>query len=257
MLRRFARGGLPAWPLLVGALVLAMTTIGLARQAATPTAKEVIARHVAAIGGEKAYKALKSIRARGTFTMVAQGVSGEFELAAARPDKMVIKVTVPGLGQIESGYDGKVGWTMDPVSGPAILKGRQLSETADDSYFDATLHGPDHVKEAAVVGTETFDGRKTTKLKIVTLSGSEQMEYFDVETGLQIGSEASRETPMGITPSTSVLRDYRKVQGFMVPHVMLQRTMGIEQTLTITGYEFDVVPPTAFDLPVQIKALIK
>ena len=57
MLRRFARGGLPAWPLLVGVLVLAMTTIGLARQAATPTAKEVIARHVAAIGGEKAYKA--------------------------------------------------------------------------------------------------------------------------------------------------------------------------------------------------------
>ena len=38
---------------------------------------------------------------------------------------------------------------------------------------------------------------------------------------------------------------------------MLQRTMGIEQTLTITGYEFDVVPSTAFDLPVQIKALIK
>ena len=171
---------------------------------------------------------------------------------------MIIKVTVPGLGQIESGYDGKVGWTMDPVTGPAILKGRQLSETADDCVLrrHPSRSGPCE-RSRPWSATETFDGRKTTKLKIVTLSGSEQMEYFDVETGLQIGTEASRETPMGITPSTSVLRDYRKVQGFMVPHVMLQRTMGIEQTLTITGYEFDVVPPTAFDLPVQIKALIK
>ena len=289
MLSCLGRGGLPTGPVLVGALVLGMTTLGAARpldgargrpfdhahgrpfdrahgtpfdrahgtQAATPTAKDVIARHVAAIGGEKAFKAVKSVRARGTFSMVAQGVSGEFEMSAARPNKMLIKVNVPGIGQIESGYDGKVGWTMDPVSGPTVLKGRQLSESADDAYFDATLFGPDHVKEMAVVGTETFDGRKATKVRIVTLSGTEQMEYFDAGTGLQIGSESSRETPMGITPSTSVLRDYRKVGGLMMAHVMVQRTMGIEQTLTITGYELDVVPATAFDLPVQIKALIK
>ena len=112
--------------------------------------------------------------------MAAQGVSGDFEMSVGRPNKQVIQVNVPGIGLIEQGYDGKVGWSMDPVSGPAVFKGRQLSEAADDAYFDATLYGPDHVKEAAIVGTETFDGRKATKLKVVTQSGTEQMDYFDV-----------------------------------------------------------------------------
>jgi len=251
--RRLARIGVG----LAGLLAFGQALSVSARQAAPATAKEVVARHVTAMGGEAAFKAIKSIRARGTFSMVAQGVSGEFELLAARPNKMVLRVTVTGIGRIESGYDGKVGWSIDPVSGPTVMKGRQLSETADDAVFDAPLHGADHVKELALVGNEEFDRRKAIKIKVVFQSGNEQAEFFDAETGLQIGSEGPRETPMGVVPTIGILRDYKKFQTLQMPTTLVQRVLGIEQVMQISSYEFDVVPPEAFDLPPAIKALIK
>ena len=242
---------------LTGLLVSGQALPLAAKQAAPTTAKEVVARHVAAIGGEAAFKAIKSIRARGTFSMAAQGVSGEFELLAARPNKMVLRVTVSGIGRIESGYDGKVAWSIDPVSGPTVMKGRQLSETADDAFFDAPLHGPDHVKELALVGPEEFDKRKAIKIKVVFNSGNEQAEFFDAETGLQIGSEGPRETPMGVVPTVGILRDYKKFQNLQMPTTLVQKILGIEQLMQISSYEFDVVTPEVFELPASIKALIK
>ena len=54
-----------------------------AQQAALPAAKDVIARHVEAIGGEAAWKAIKSMRATGTFSLPAQALSGSLELMTA------------------------------------------------------------------------------------------------------------------------------------------------------------------------------
>ena len=59
------------------ALVLAFGQAAGLRARQAPTGKDVIARHVAAMGGEAAYKALKSIHAVGTFAMPAQGISGD------------------------------------------------------------------------------------------------------------------------------------------------------------------------------------
>lgn len=257
MFRRFAPGLVRVAPVFAALLVFGQGGDLDARQAAAPTAKEVIARHVKAMGGEAAFKQVKSIRARGVFSMAAQNISGEFEMVAERPNKLLLKVTVPGFGSIESGFDGKVGWTIEPVSGPALTTGRQLAELKDDAYFDAPLHGPDHVKDATLMGTETFDNRKATKMKVVFLSGNEQVEYFDVESGLQIGFEASRETPMGVVPTTGFFRNYQKFQNVLMPATLVQRGLGIEQVLQVNSYDFNTVPAGAFDMPPSIKALIK
>src|SRR5262245_3277406 len=179
------------------AVVLAFeqTTALRARQA--PTGKDVIARHVAAMGGEAAFKALKSIHATGTFAMPAQGISGDVQFFMARPNKQLMKTTLPSIGSIDSGFDGKVGWSIDAVTGPTIFTGKQLLETQDDAWFDGPLHGPEHVKSVEVVGNETFDQRPAVKVKVTFASGNEQMEYFDTQTGLEIGYEARRETSMG------------------------------------------------------------
>ena len=94
--------------------VCLLTGVGVRAQQAAPAAaplpsgKDVVAKHLAAIGGEAAFKAVKSIRAKGTFELPAQGVKGELEIMAARPNKMLNKVEIPGVGHAESGYDGKI-----------------------------------------------------------------------------------------------------------------------------------------------------
>ena len=228
-----------------------------AAPAALPQPKDIIAKHVAAIGGEAAFKAVKSIHAKGEFELSAQGVKGDLEIIAARPAKLLLKVEIPSVGHVESGYDGKNGWTLDPLEGPKLLQGRALTEMAEDAWFDSTLHSADHVKSMTTVSKTEFDKRPAYEVKVVFQSGVEQTEYFDAETGLQIGTEAQRDTPMGVLPTTTLIREYKKFGSVMQATVLLQRTMGIDQVLRLSSVEYNTVPATAFDPPPPIKALIK
>jgi hypothetical protein len=92
----------------------------------------------------------------------------------------------------------------------------------------------------------------------VTLkSGNRLTEYFDVETGLQIGSEAPRTTPQGVIPTLNIFRNYKRFGAVQQATTFVQRAIGVEQVVTITTCEFDVVPDGAFDPPPAVKALIK
>ena len=241
---------------LIAVVVLCASGHPHARQAALPGAGDVIARHVAAIGGEAAYRSVRSVHARGRLEIVAQGLAGDLELLSARPNKLLYRVTVPGIGVIENGYDGKTGWSVSPIVGPELLTGRQLSEAADDAWFDGTLHGTEHVREMTTVGRETFDGRPAYKLKVVFRSGNDQIEYFDVESGLQIGSEASRTTSQGVIPTVNLYRKYKRFGPVLQATSFVQRALGFEQVVTISSCEYDTVPTTAFEPPAQVKALL-
>jgi len=256
MFRRYSRRLVRIVSFTVAASLL-LSARPQAEQAALPSAQDVVDRFIKAIGGAASVKATKTIRGRGTMEMPAQKLTGDFEMIAARPNKSLVKVTIAGIGSVEEGYDGKYGWSIDPISGPSLVVGKALTERADESWFDAPLHAPDYVKQMTVAGREEMDGRPVYRLNVTLISGTQQTEFFDVETGLQIGIVATRETPLGPLPTTTVFRDYKKSGTLMYPTKVVQSLMGIEQIVTFTAYEFDTVPATAFDLPAVIKALIK
>jgi len=222
---------------------------------ALPAPAAVIARHVRAIGGEAAYRAVSSVRARGRVQIVAQGISGDVELLSARPNKLINRVTIPGIGLIESGFNGRMGWSTNPVAGPELLTGRQLSEAADDAWFDAALHLADHVRSMTTLARETFDGHPAYKLRVVYRSGNEQVEYFDAESGLQIGSESTKASPQGLIPTVNVMRDYRLFGALMQPTTIVQRALGLEQAVTIVSCEYNTVSAAAFEPPPSVRAL--
>ena len=224
---------------------------------ALPSARELVDRFVKATGGTAAFKSISSMRARGTFTVTGQQHSGEVEMMAARPNKLLTRITITGLGKIEEGFDGKVGWSLDPFRGPALVTGRGLEERADEAWFDAPLHGTEHVKEMTVVGREEMAGRPVYRLKVVTRRGSDQFEFFDADTGLQIGMEATRDTPFGSVPTTTIYRDYQRFGLLTFPAKVIHRVLGQEQVFSFSLYEFNVVPPSTFELPPAIKALVK
>jgi hypothetical protein len=228
------------------------------QEAALPTARDIVARHVAAIGGEAAYRSVKSVRVRGRFELTGQNISANFEMVASRPNRLRLHADIPGIGVNESGYDGKVGWSLDPQTGPRLLTGRELDELAVDANFDATLHPADLFKELTTIGRTVFDGHPAYKVRAIFNSGVEQTEYFDTATGLQIGWEGSRQMgQLGVVPTTTTLRDYKKFGPLMQPTTTLQKALFIEQVLHLTSCEYDLVDDSAFALPAQIKALIK
>jgi len=222
-----------------------------------PAARDLIARHVAAIGGESAFQAIKSIRQRGTIENVGQNLSGEFETLQARPAKLVQHLTITGFGQLMEGFDGKIGWLIDPQSGPSLLTDRALTEIAQDALFDAPLHPVSQYTEATTVERTQFDRRPAFKVKVVFTSGLEELEYFDAETGLEIGWEGSRATPNGVLPTSEKFREYKKFGEILWPSVVILRQLGSDQTLTMTSCVYNDVPANAFDLPKPVKALVK
>ena len=86
--------------------------------------------------------------------MPAQRISGDFEMIAARPNKTAREGhgRAPSAGS-NPGYDGKVGWSHRSHAGPAVLTGKELSETADDAFFDGPLYGSDLVKKRRPSGS--------------------------------------------------------------------------------------------------------
>jgi hypothetical protein len=249
--------------------VLAVLTIGpytgaaqgpadsvLGQTTALPSGREIVARHVDAIGGEEAYRSVSSVLARGRWEIPAQRIVGTLELQSARPNKLLYRVTVPGIGRIENGYDGRVGWSLSPIAGPELLTGQQLSEAADEAWFDGTLHLPQHVRDVTTISLEMFDNRQAYRVRVVFTSGNEQMEYFDAVTGLQIGTESVRATPQGNVPTVNILRDYKQFGPVLQATRFVQRALGFEQIVTITSCEYDTVPSDAFAPPPEVKALI-
>ena len=87
-----------------------------------PKASEILAKSADAMGGAQAFKAVKSMRSRGTFEMPAQNLTGTVEIIQARPAQVRLTVTIQGMGVSESGCDGKIAWSMDPMSGPSLME---------------------------------------------------------------------------------------------------------------------------------------
>lgn len=247
----------PVW--LAVCLLLAPIVVSTQNQnVSLPTGREVITRYVAAIGGESALKALKSIRVQGRFEITGQNLAGDFETVAARPAKLRSVATLPGVGRIERTYDGQVGWAIDPFLGPRLIKDRELQELAAEAQFDTPLHSPEFTKELTTLEKTQYDGHPAYKVHVVSSSGVEQMEYFDVDSGLELGWEATRVLEQrSAFPTTLTMRDYKKFGPVMFPTTVIEKALSNEQVLRATSVEYDVVPDTAFERPPQIKALIK
>jgi hypothetical protein len=222
-----------------------------------PSGASLVAKHVAAIGGADAIRAISSMRATGVTELPMQGVKGSFEMMAGRPAKSVLRLELGGIGKAETGYNGTVGWSLDPMMGPSLVTGRQLQEMRNEAHFDAVLHPPELVKSMTTIARVEFDGRPAYKMHVVFVSGQERDEFFDVERGFLLGIEGESQTPMGVLPVKVMLRDYKPFGPLTHPGRLVQSAMSIEQHFVFSTYEYNTVKPEAFEPPALIRALIK
>lgn len=226
-----------------------------ARRQDLADARTIVDRYVAAIGGAEAFAGVSSMRARGTLEITGQQISGALEILSARPSRMRLRAEMAGIGTVEAGYDGTLAWERNPLAGPSVLSGRRLQEAAEDARFDAPLHLDEHVREMTTVAALEFDGRPAHQVDVILASGTERTEFYDAETGLLIGSAVRRETPLGVVPVETVMRDYQQFGPLRQPTVIVQRQLGIEQVARLTSFEYNDVPDSAFDPPADVKAL--
>lgn len=245
----------PARPLKTGAQAPAPKSPDAPAQ--LPSARSILDKHLAAIGGRQAVLSHKSTHATGTLSMPAAGVTGAVDIYGAHPNRTLLKVSLGGVGEVLEGFDGTHGWSISPMTGPMLLEGKQLEEKRFDSEFHGELRGDDRYVSLTTLERVDFEGRSCYKVRLVRKTGGEDIEFYDVATGLKAGSITSRETQMGRVTGTTVETDYKKFGNLLQPTTVRSQVGGLQQLITISSVDYDNVPASTFDLPAGIKALLK
>jgi hypothetical protein len=223
-----------------------------------PDAREIINRHIKAIGGRQAILSHTSMHATGTLSVPSSGMTGEMEIfAAANPNRLFVRTTVKDIGEIAEGFDGSHAWSVTPMTGPMLKVGKDLQQTKLDAEFYGDLRDPKFYPDVKTLEKTTFDGRPCYKVSLKRIDGVEDFDYYDAATGLRAGSTHTRETVMGTMTISTVEGGYKKFGNMSQATSMTQQVMGVEQRITLLTLEFDNVPPAALEPPATVKALIK
>jgi len=187
------------------------------------TADEVIAAHVAAIGGASALRAVKTLAFRGR--MQAPGPAERYLHRYYRqPDQL--RVTWSPGGGAYTLCDGGEVWSVTPAGRrkQAAWWARSLSHSRiDGNFLDYAERGIAH----EYLGLEGFasDLRVYYRLRRTFPDGFVEDLYFDVETGLLHGVRPLN-TPRQNDPM--FYYDYRDVGGILVPHMWARTFAGAD-----------------------------
>jgi len=223
---------------------------------ALPPAATLVAKYSATIGGPAILRA-QQITTKGGMSMAAAGINATFEMVQLAPNKMQMMTTIPGVGNIQLGYDGTTAWSMDPMQGPRILAGKELDEVRDEADPRASARVPDFFTALQTVGDTTMAGERCYMVKLTWKSGRETFDCYSAASGLMVGSKSVQQTAMGAIPVTTEYSDYKKFGDFMMPTKTTQSMMGQQQVMTISSVEVGTGTGVSIVVPPEIAALIK
>jgi hypothetical protein len=228
-----------------------------AQAAALPAAKTITDRYVAAVGGRDALAKVSSIEMRGTLELPAAGLKADLSSMSARPNRRALKKNLPGLGEVQTGFDGETAWEVNPMQGPRLLTGKELDAARDDADFEATYYDPKSYKSLETLEVTDFAGEKAYKVRAVRTSGLESTDYFSVASGLLLGRTESRETAMGTMALTITWSDYKDFGGIKFPTRLEQKVDEQSMLSSISSITLNTVSDSVFALPPAVKALKK
>lgn len=178
-----------------------------------PTAKEVLDKYVAAIGGREANEKFKTRSLKMTVELSPMGIKGAGETYLAAPDKSYSKVNLAGIGELIEAYDGTTAWSVNPIQGSRDKTGTELIQTKLSSNFYRDLNLDKLYPKMEVKGIEKV-GDSDAYVVIATPEGLDsETFYFDTKTGLLLRSDSTLVSPEGKMPTRVFYEDYRDVEG--------------------------------------------
>ena len=228
----------------------------VAFEGAKPTAAELFRKHLDATGGEAAWSTKSAIRSKGAIEIPAAGLKGSMTLVAMEPDRMLVTMDLPGMGETRTGSDGTTGWSIDPMRGPALMDEKQLADIKRDANFRRDLMLAKDAGNAEVIGLFEFEGAPCWRVKVTGAGSAKETHHFYAkDSGLLSGMSMRMATPMGEIPAVIAVGDYKDFGDVKLPAKTVTKVMGQQQVMTTDAVEWGGVDEKAFELPAEIKAL--
>ena len=220
--------------------------------AQTPSADELVAKNLAARGGEDKLKGLASARLVGNLSV--QGMEMPLTIVTKRPNKMKQEMTMQGQTIIQA-FDGETVWAVNPMMGsaaPRVMEGPAADVVKNQSLFDGPLVGyKDRGDTLGVVGPADIEGAKTWKLQLTRKDGKSMHIFLDAETGLEKQWTAAMDQNGLTMEIETTMGDYQATDGILVAR-SIRTMMGGQQMASVkfTTVEFNVpIEDSEFVMP--------
>jgi len=194
------------------------------------TVDQIVQKHIDALGGLERLKALQTVRATGKATLMGGQLETTVVMEAKRPtsNRMEMKIQDQSLVQA---FDGSTEWSINPFAGAGepqrATEEDNKAAIADADFVDGTL--VDYKAKGSTVellGQEEVGGIPAYKLKLTKKSGTVEYDYIDAKTFLPIKSSGTRKQMGKDLEFESFPRDFKSVNGVMMPYNIEQRVGG-------------------------------
>jgi zinc protease len=211
---------------LVLAFCLFMTSFALSQEAPSaeslPSIDTIISKYIDGLGGKAALEKLTSRVGKGTFDIPAMGASGSLTSYAKAPNKQSMVIDIPGFGTVSQGFDGKIAWSQNPMTGLVESSGAALEATKRESVFHRHLILKEQYKKIEVKSKQKVGDKDAYLVEATPETGAVEKMYFDEGSGLLLRVDAERESPQGATVVESYMEDYKEVDGVKMPFTVKQ-----------------------------------
>ncbi|HVG28641.1 MAG TPA: c-type cytochrome [Pyrinomonadaceae bacterium] len=189
-------------------------------QQATPTAEEVLAKYVAAVGGREAIAGVKTLVMRGT-REASQGRVWPVEVTLEGRDKYAVVASIPAQGQqpayeVRQGYSGGKGWIKSP-RGVREFTPAELSDIRGGIALVSPIKIAEPFPQMTYGGVSKVGERDAYVLVERRAPDTTVRYFFDRETGLLVRELTLRETVLSALPGQVDYEDYRDVGGVKLP----------------------------------------
>lgn len=232
-----------AIPLAIGA--------GAPKPPATLSAAQIVDKDIEARGGLQAWQAVQAMSYSGMMEAGGkQNAQLPFVLELKRPRKSRWEIEFANDKAIQV-YDGTRGWKYRPFLGrkdvepfsPDELKAASMEFELDGPLVDYAAKGT----RVDLEGVEKVEGRDAYKLKLTMKGGQARHLWIDAETFLEVKIEGVPRRMDGRMRQVEIYyRDYKSVDGLMVPYLLETTVQGVKQSHKMT-IESVVVNPKLDD----------
>jgi predicted Zn-dependent peptidase len=178
-------------------------------------AGDVVEKYLEAIGGRRVLEAIEDLEIKIALEM--QGMPIQMEIYQKRPD--LYKMTMLMNGNILSmtAYNGETG-RISGMQGEQVLAGDDLESLKSQAQFMPELDYKGKGYATRLVSIESVEGVETYMIEIKDPAGGLGYDFYSIETGLKIREDIIQETPDGEVVQSTLLSDYREVDGILYPH---------------------------------------
>ncbi len=243
-------------------LVSMAATIALmgASSVQAQTADEIVEKHLAAVGGRAALSKVTSQVASGTVAISAQGADfgGSIEISRKAPNRSrtLMKLDLSALGGsemvVDQRCDGKTAFASNSLQGDREITGSQLQNMLNASFPSPLLTYKEAGAKVELQGQDKAGGRAVFVLLYTPKTGPAAKLFVDTETFLVARSVTTLDVPEagGAIEQTSVLGDYRAVDGIKVPFSVTVSSPAQTIAITLSKVELNMpIDDTIFGRP--------